>query len=44
MNMPLITNEFDLLQSLVELDQHPRIIELGCGAAELSRQLRALSR
>ena len=41
MNMPLITNEFDLLQSLVELDQHPRIIELGCGAAELSRQLLA---
>jgi ubiquinone/menaquinone biosynthesis C-methylase UbiE len=41
MNMPLITDELDLLQSLVELDPHPRIIELGCGAAELSRQLLA---
>lgn len=41
MNRPLITNELDLLQSLVELDQHPQIIELGCGAAELSRQLLA---
>ncbi len=41
MNMPLITDELDLLQSLVDLDQHPQIIELGCGAAQLSRQLLA---
>lgn len=37
-----ISDELDLLQSLVDLDQHPRIIELGCGAAELSRKLLAL--
>lgn len=36
-----ISEELDLLQSLVDLDQHPRIIELGCGAAELSRKLLA---
>jgi ubiquinone/menaquinone biosynthesis C-methylase UbiE len=41
MNMPLINEELDLLQSLVDLDQHPRIIELGCGAAQLSRKLLA---
>jgi len=41
MNTPLITDELDLLQSLVDLDQHPEIIELGCGAAQLSRQLLA---
>lgn len=41
MNMPLISEELDLLQSLVDLDQHPRIIELGCGAAQLSRKLLA---
>ncbi|MBU0587913.1 MAG: class I SAM-dependent methyltransferase [Gammaproteobacteria bacterium] len=35
----LITDEIDLLQSLVDLDAHPRIIELGCGAAQLSRNL-----
>ena len=35
----LINEELDLLQSLVALDQHPRIIELGCGAADLSRKL-----
>ena len=34
-----ISDELDLLQSLVDLDQHPQIIELGCGAAELSRKL-----
>jgi ubiquinone/menaquinone biosynthesis C-methylase UbiE len=28
-----------LLQSLVHLDQHPQIIELGCGAAQLAREL-----
>ena len=36
-----ISEELDLLQSLVDLEQHPRIIELGCGAAELSRKLLA---
>jgi len=41
MNTPLITDELDLLQSLVDLEQHPQIIELGCGAAQLSRQLLA---
>jgi ubiquinone/menaquinone biosynthesis C-methylase UbiE len=35
----LIADELDLLQSLVDLAQHPRIIELGCGAAQLSRKL-----
>ena len=39
MNLPLIADELDLLQSLVDLDQHRVIIELGCGAAQLSRQL-----
>jgi ubiquinone/menaquinone biosynthesis C-methylase UbiE len=34
-----ISEELDLLQSLVDLGQHPRIIELGCGAADLSRKL-----
>ncbi|MDO9113510.1 MAG: class I SAM-dependent methyltransferase [Polaromonas sp.] len=37
----MITDELDLLQSLVDLNQHPQIIELGCGAAHLSRQLLA---
>lgn len=41
MPTPLITDELDLLQSLVDLHQHPKIIELGCGAAQLSRQLLA---
>lgn len=41
MNTPLITDELDLMQSLVDLNQHPHIIELGCGAAQLSRQLLA---
>lgn len=36
-----ISDELDLMQSLVDLDQHPRIIELGCGAADLSRKLLA---
>ncbi len=35
----LVTDELELLQSLVDLPQHSRIIELGCGAAHLSRQL-----
>jgi SAM-dependent methyltransferase len=39
MPTPLITDELDVLQSLAELAQHPRIIELGCGAAALSRSL-----
>jgi ubiquinone/menaquinone biosynthesis C-methylase UbiE len=39
MNTPLVTNELDLLQSLVDLAQHPQILELGCGAAQLSREL-----
>lgn len=40
-DMPLITDELQLLHSLVDLDQHPKIIELGCGAAQLSRSLLA---
>lgn len=36
-----ISDELALLQTLVDLEQHPRIIELGCGAAELSRKLLA---
>ena len=39
MNPLLISDELDLLQSLVDIDQCPRIIELGCGAAQLSRKL-----
>jgi len=39
MNQPLISDELELLQSLVDLEQRPRIIELGCGAAQLSRKL-----
>src|SRR5665647_2745831 len=41
MTTPRISEELDLLQSLVDLEQHPRVIELGCGAAELSRKLLA---
>jgi SAM-dependent methyltransferase len=41
MTKPLITDELELLHSLIGLDQHPRIIELGCGAAQLSRKLLA---
>jgi ubiquinone/menaquinone biosynthesis C-methylase UbiE len=37
--MPLITDELDVLQSLADPARHPRIIELGCGAAALSRAL-----
>jgi len=36
-----ISDELDLLRSLVDLEQHPQVIELGCGAAELSRKLLA---
>ena len=39
--MPLITDELNLLHSLVDLNQRPRIIEIGCGAAQLSRNLLA---
>lgn len=39
MNTRLVTDELELLQSLVDLEQHTRIIELGCGAAHLSRKL-----
>ena len=39
MKIPLISDELDLLRSLVNLDQNPKIIELGCGAAQLSRTL-----
>ena len=39
--MPLITDELELLRSLVDLDQCTHIIELGCGAAQLSRSLLA---
>ncbi len=38
-NHPTVTDELDLLASLVDLPAHPRIIELGCGAAHLSRKL-----
>ena len=39
MSMPLIRDELDLLAALVDLTQPRKIIELGCGAAQLSRQL-----
>lgn len=39
MSSRLVTDEFDLLESLVDLPRHPRGIELGCGAAHLSRKL-----
>ena len=39
MSAPLVSDELELLQSLVDLPAHPRIIELGCGAAHLSRKL-----
>jgi ubiquinone/menaquinone biosynthesis C-methylase UbiE len=39
MSVPLVNDELELLQSLVDLPAHPRIIELGCGAAHLSRKL-----
>ena len=37
-----ISEELDLLQSLVNLVHHARIIELGCGSADVSRKLLAL--
>ena len=39
MSTSVVTDELGLLQSLVDLPQLPRIIELGCGAAHLSRKL-----
>lgn len=39
MNARVVTDELELLRSLVDLAQHPRVIELGCGAAHLSRKL-----
>ena len=38
MTIPLITNELDFLQSLVELSD-VRVVEAGCGAAHLAREL-----
>ena len=35
----LVIDELDLLHRLVHLDQHRKIIELGCGAADLARKL-----
>lgn len=34
-----VTDELELLAERVDLPTHPRIIELGCGAAHLSRKL-----
>ena len=39
MSLPLVSNELDLLHTLVKLDTHRKIIELGCGAADMSRKL-----
>ena len=39
MSIPRITDELELLDGLVDLAKHPRVIELGCGAAQLSRKL-----
>jgi len=41
MPTPLVSDELDLLHTLVKLDQHRKIIELGCGAAALARKLLA---
>ena len=35
----LISDELDLLDSLVNLQQRQHIIELGCGAAQMARRL-----
>ncbi len=34
-----VSDELELLAELVDLPAHPRVIELGCGAAHLSRKL-----
>jgi SAM-dependent methyltransferase len=39
MSIPRIIDELVLLDGLVDLANHPRVIELGCGAAQLSRKL-----
>ena len=39
MSVPLISDELQLLQSLVDLPQRPRVIELGCGTAYWSAWL-----
>jgi len=39
MSILQITDELELLDGLVDLAKHPRVIELGCGAAQLSRKL-----
>ncbi len=41
MPIPLVTDELDLLNTLIPLDRHGNIIELGCGAAGLARRLLA---
>jgi trans-aconitate methyltransferase len=41
MSNPLVSDELNLLHTLVNLDQHRHIIELGCGAAGLARKLLA---
>jgi SAM-dependent methyltransferase len=38
MNDQLIANELDLIESLVDLS-HAKVVELGCGAAKLARDL-----
>lgn len=35
----IVTDELDLLCTLVKLQQHSQIIELGCGAAQMARRL-----
>ncbi len=39
MSARLVTDELELLDELIDLPAHPRVIELGCGAAHLSRKL-----
>jgi ubiquinone/menaquinone biosynthesis C-methylase UbiE len=39
MNKPLIEDELSLLTAWIDPASHPSIIELGCGAAHLSRKL-----
>ena len=39
MNPPVFRDELELVDQLAGLAAHPRVIELGCGAAQLSRRL-----
>lgn len=39
MSARLVSDELELLTTLLDLPAHPRVIELGCGAAHLSRKL-----